>query len=158
MPHLAGERTPHADPDARGAFAGLGLRHDRGALVRAVLEGVAFGLRDSLELVRSLQVPAAVGHVSGGGSRSDLWLQILASILELPLRRVAVSEGAAFGAALLGGVSAGIWGSTGEAIAAAVSVTGVIEPVPAWIEPYREAAQRYQTLYPALRKWQHADV
>src|SRR5205814_10134659 len=72
LPYLAGERTPHADPDARGAFTGLSVRHDRGALVRAVLEGVAFGLRDSLDLIRSLGGPApAVGRVSGGGARSD---------------------------------------------------------------------------------------
>src|SRR5213078_2491147 len=75
LPYLAGERTPHADPAARGAFVGLSLRHDRGALVRAVMEGVAYGLRDSLELLRQLGVKAEVARVSGGGARSDLWLQ-----------------------------------------------------------------------------------
>src|SRR4051812_43783547 len=97
LPYLAGERTPHADPDARGAFAGLSLRHDRGALVRAVLEGVAYGLRDSLDLVAELgdrgRVGIESGRVSGGGARSELWLQIVASVLELPLERVAVEEG-----------------------------------------------------------------
>ena len=73
QPYLQGERTPHADPDARGAFVGLQLRHDRGALVRAVLEGVAYGLRDSLELLRSVGVEAQVGRISGGGARSELW-------------------------------------------------------------------------------------
>src|SRR5207244_4544948 len=82
LPYLAGERTPHADPDARGAFVGLSLRHDRGALVRAVLEGVAFGLRDGLDLVVEMSGPPAVGRVSGGGARSRLWLEILASGLD----------------------------------------------------------------------------
>src|ERR687893_167446 len=85
LPYLAGERTPHADPDARGAFAGLSLRHDRGALVRAVLEGVAYGLRDSLDLLRDLGLAPEVGHVSGGGARSALWLRIVASVLGIPL-------------------------------------------------------------------------
>ena len=85
-PYLAGERTPHADPDARGAFVGLQLRHDRGALVRAVLEGVAFGLRDALDAVRELGVDATVGRASGGGARSELWLRIVASALDLPAR------------------------------------------------------------------------
>src|SRR5439155_11974647 len=102
-PYLAGERTPHADPDARGAFVGLSLRHDRGALVRAVLEGVAYGLRDSLELLHAVGVQPDVGGVSGGGARSALWRQIVASVLDLPLETVAVEEGAAYGAALLAG-------------------------------------------------------
>ena len=109
LPYLAGERTPHADPDARGAFAGLSLRHDRGALVRAVLEGVAFGLRDSLDLIAELGPLPDRGRVSGGGARSEEWLRIVASVLELPLERTAADEGAAFGAALLGGVAGGLW-------------------------------------------------
>jgi xylulokinase len=151
LPYLAGERTPHADPDARGAFVGLELRHDRGALVRAVLEGVAFGLRDSLDLIAALGGTPAVGRVSGGGARSDLWLQIVASALELPLERVAVAEGAAFGAALLGGVAAGAWPDVHAAVAATVKPGKRIEPVPEWVEVYREKRQRYRALYPALR-------
>jgi xylulokinase len=151
LPYLAGERTPHPDPEARGAFAGLSLRHDRGALVRAVLEGVAFGLRDGLDLVAELGGPPAVGRVSGGGARSDLWLQVIASVLELPLERVAVDEGAAFGAALLGGVAAGVWSGVPAAVAATVRVSGRIEPVDEWVEAYRHARPRYTALYPALR-------
>ncbi len=116
LPYLAGERTPHNDPEATGAFVGLTLRHDRGALVRAVLEGVAFAMRDALDLVGS----GALGRVSGGGARSDLWLRIVASVLEVPLERTATDEGAAFGAAVLGGVAAGVW----EAVAAAVRPPG----------------------------------
>jgi len=151
LPYLAGERTPHADPGARGAFVGLSLRHDRGALVRAVLEGVAFGLRDGYDLVVELSGPAAVGRVSGGGARSRLWLEILASVLELPLQRTAADEGASFGAALLGGVAAGVWGDVHEAVSACVRPGEVVEPVEAWIEPYREARERFRALYPALR-------
>ena len=150
LPYLAGERTPHADPDARGAFCGLSLRHDRGALVRAVLEGVAFALRDALDLVGA--DPGVVGRVSGGGARSELWLQILASVLEIELERPAADEGAAFGAALLGGVAAGVWADAGEAVAAAVRPAGSrIAPVASWVPVYREALHRYRGLYPALR-------
>jgi xylulokinase len=151
LPYLAGERTPHVDPDARAAFAGMGLRHDRAALVRAVLEGVAFGLRDCLDLISEVGIEATLGRVSGGGSRSRLWLQILASALELPLEQVAVQEGAAFGAALLGGVAAGIWEDVDAAVAATVRPGVTIEPVSDWVEPYREAQVHFRALYPALR-------
>ena len=150
-PYLAGERTPHADPDARGAFTGLGLRHDRGALVRALLEGVAFGLRDSLDLISELGGRPAVGRVSGGGAHSREWLRIIASVLELPLQRVAVTDAAAFGAALLGGVAAGVWPDVPAAVAATVRPGEVIEPVADWVEPYRVARERFRALYPALR-------
>jgi xylulokinase len=152
QPYLAGERTPYADPDARGAFVGLSLRHERGAVVRAVLEGVAYGLRDSLELVRELGVEAEVGRVSGGGARSPLWLEIVASVLGLPLERTAASEeGAAFGAALLGGVASGAFADAHEAVAACVHVTDRIEPNPDWLSAYDEGYDRYRVLYPALR-------
>jgi xylulokinase len=147
LPYLTGERTPHADASARGSFTGLSVRHDRGALVRAVLEGVACGLRDSFDLVGG----GSLGRASGGGARSDLWLSIVASVLELPLERVAVEEGAAYGAALLGGVAGGVWSDVGEAVAACVRTHGRVEPVAEWIEPYRELLQRYRALYPAIR-------
>ena len=151
LPYLAGERTPHVDPRARAAFAGLSLRHDRGALVRAVLEGVAFGLRDSLELLRALGVEPESARISGGGARSDLWLRIVASVLGLPLERTAAEEGAAFGAALLGGVAAGVYADVPEAVSATVKVRSRIEPEPEWIEPYAVAYHRFRSLYPALR-------
>jgi xylulokinase len=150
LPYLAGERTPHADPDARGAFVGLELRHDTGALARAVLEGVAFGLRDSLDLLSGLGADISVARVSGGGARSELWLQIVASALELPLERVAVDEGAAFGAAILGGVGAGVWEDVHAGVEATVRVRGTVDPVPEWVEVYRERRERYRELYPAL--------
>jgi xylulokinase len=151
LPYLTGERTPHADPDARGAFTGLEIRHDRGALVRAVLEGVACGLRDSLDLVAGLGSSAPErGRASGGGARSELWLKIVASVLELPLERIAVEEGAAYGAALLGGVAGGMWADVHEAVRACVRTRDTVEPVAEWVEPYRELVSRYRGLYPAL--------
>jgi xylulokinase len=154
QPYLTGERTPHADPDARAAFVGLDVRHDRGALVRAVLEGVAFGLRDSLELLRELGVEASVGRVSGGGARSRLWLRIVASVLGIPLERTAVDEGAAYGAALLGGVKEGVFADVHEAVERCVRVRETVEPDPAWIEAYEVLYAEFRRLYPALRPLQ----
>src|SRR6476646_1809238 len=136
LPYLAGERTPHADPSARGMFEGLSLRHGRGGLVRAVLEGVAYGLRDSLELLRGLGVDAQVGRASGGGARSRLWLEIVASVLGIPLELTEVEEGSAYGAALLAGVSNGVFGSAQEAVEACVRVRDRVEPNEAWVEAY----------------------
>ena len=151
LPYLTGERTPHADPGARAAFTGLSARHDRGALVRAVLEGVAYGLRDSLEILRSLGCRLESGRVSGGGARSELWLRIVASVLGLPVERTVVEEGAAYGAALLGGVAGGVFGDVHEAVEACVAVRETIEPDPEWVDAYAEGYDRYRSLYPALR-------
>jgi xylulokinase len=151
LPYLSGERTPHADPDARAAFCGLSVTHGRGAITRSVLEGVAFALRDCLDTVTGAGATPTRGRVSGGGSRSRLWLQIVASALELPLEIMATDQGSAFGAALLGGVAGGVYATLEEASAACVRVTEVVEPVAAWIEPYREARRRFREYYPALR-------
>jgi xylulokinase len=151
LPYLAGERTPHADPHARGAFVGLSLRHDRGALVRALLEGVAYGLRDSLELLVGLGVRAEAGRVSGGGARSAAWRRIVASVLGLPLERTAVEEGAAYGAALLGGVAGGVFSDVHDAVRACVRVGDVVEPDPGWTKIYEAGYERFRAAYPALR-------
>ncbi|MGZ4424928.1 MAG: xylulokinase [Gaiellaceae bacterium] len=151
LPYLAGERTPHADPHARAAFAGLTLRHDRGALIRAVLEGVAYGLRDSLELLRELGVDPRDGRVSGGGARSELWLRILASVLGLPIRRATADEGSAYGAALLGGVAAGVFRDVHEAVATCVRLLDPVDPDPEWVDAYEQGYRRFKLLYPALR-------
>ena len=150
-PYLAGERTPHADPDARAAFTGLSLRHDRGALARATLEGVAYGLRDSLELLRELGVRPEVGRASGGGATSDLWLRIVASVLGLPLERTESEEGSAFGAALLAGVRAGVFEDAADAVARCVRVRDRIEPDADWSPAYERGYERYRKLYPTLR-------
>jgi xylulokinase len=157
-PYLAGERTPHADPDARGAFVGLSLRHDRGALARATLEGVAYGLRDSLELLRDLGVRPDVGRASGGGARSDLWLRIVASVLGLPLERTESEEGSAFGAALLAGVRAGVFADAAEAVARCVRVRDRVEPDPDWSAAYEHGYDRYRLLYPALKPLEEPPV
>ena len=151
LPYLAGERTPHFDPDVRGAFCGLTLTHGRGHLIRAVLEGVAFALRDCLDTVRDVGATADRARVSGGGSRSRLWLRTVASVLELPLEGMATDQGSAFGAALLGGVASGVYSDLDQAAGACVRVTDVIDPVSAWIEPYREMRLRFRDSYPALR-------
>src|SRR3954452_15664311 len=156
LPYLSGERTPHADPHARAAFAGLALRHDRGALVRAVLEGVAYGLRDSLELLRDLGVDPHEGHVSGGGARSELWLRILASVLGLPIRRTTADEGSSYGAALLGGVAAGVFRDMHEAVATCVRLLDPVDPDPEWVDAYEHGYRRFQLLYPALRPLEDA--
>jgi xylulokinase len=150
LPYLVGERTPHANPDARAAFVGLSVRHDRGALVRAVLEGVAYGLRDILELLRDLGVEPTVGRVSGGGSRSDLWLNIVASVLGVPLERMENDDGSAFGAAMLAGVRTGLFGSVQEAVSTCVRARETIDPNPAWLDVYDAGYERFRMLYPAL--------
>jgi len=146
-PYLAGERTPYPDPDARGAFTGLTLRHGRAHLWRAMLEGVAFALRDSLELLRALGVEPSAARVSGGGARSPLWLRIVASALELPLERMQYEEGSAYGAALLAGVRSGRFADVQEAVATCVRVRERVEP--AW--DYGDRYERFRALYPALR-------
>lgn len=146
-PYLAGERTPHADPDVRAAFTGLSRHHDRGALWRAMLEGVAFGLRDSLELLRALGVDSRVARVSGGGARSALWLRIVASALGVPLELTSSPEGSAFGAALLAGVREGTFADARDAVERCVRVTGRIEPE--W--DYDDAYGRFRLLYPELK-------
>ena len=146
-PYLAGERTPHPDPYARGAFTGLSARHDRGALWRAVLEGVAYGLRDSLELLHELGARPETGRVSGGGARSELWLRIVASVLGLPLELTESEEGSAFGAAMLAGVRAGVFADAEDAVARCVRTRRRIEPE--W--DYHAGYVRFRQLYPTLR-------
>jgi xylulokinase len=150
-PYLSGERTPHSDPNARGAFTGLSRRHDRGALARATMEGVAYGVRDSVELLKSLGVVAGVGRISGGGSRSDLWTRIVASVLDLPLERTECDAGSAFGAALLAGVRAGVFADAAEAVERCVRVRERVEPDPAWVDAYARGYQRFRSLYPILK-------
>jgi xylulokinase len=151
LPYLQGERTPHADPDATASFTGLALRHRRADLARAVLEGVAYGLRDSLELLRELGVAPTTGRASGGGARSRIWLEIVASVLGLPLERCVVDEGSAYGAALLAGVAGGTFASAHEAVESCVRVRETVEPNPAWAAAYADGYASYRALYPALR-------
>jgi xylulokinase len=116
-----------------------------------MLEGVAYGLRDSLELLRDLGAEPHVARVSGGGARSELWLRIVASVLGLPLELTESEEGSAFGAALLAGVRVGVFADAHEAVARCVRVRDRIEPDTDWSEVYEHGYERYRTLYPALR-------
>ncbi len=151
LPYLSGERTPHPDPHARGAFVGLTVRHDLRHMTRAVLEGVAYGLRDSLQLM--METGLARPHeirASGGGTRSQLWCQILADVLGTQIATIPDAEGAAYGAALLAAVGAGWFPSADEACAATVTVQPVAEPGDA-ASHYDSHHPIYQELYPALR-------
>jgi xylulokinase len=152
LPYLTGERTPHPDPLARGAFVGLTVRHRRAHLTRAVLEGVAFGLRDSFALMQEAGLPPIRQvRISGGGARSTLWRQIIADVLNAELVTVNTTEGAAFGAALLAGVGAGLWPTVDAACAHTITVTGSTSPQAEAVARYEQAYAVYRDLYPALK-------
>jgi len=152
LPYLIGERTPHADPLARGAFVGLTLRHSKAHLVKAVLEGVTYGLRDSLELLRKTGVSELEQvRLSGGGARSPLWRQILADILGIELVTVNVTEGAAYGAALLAAVGAGIYTSVEEACETTVRILEHTSPLEEHKPLYDHYYAIYRSLYGALK-------
>jgi xylulokinase len=150
LPYLTGERTPHPDPNARGAFVGLTVRHTRAHLTRAVLEGVAFGLRDGLELMRDAGVTMpGEFRASGGGTKSPLWRQIVADVLDVPVVTVGTAEGAAFGAAVLAAVGAGWFASVADAETTLVSSAERTEPRRP--DDYAAAYATYRSLYPALQ-------
>jgi xylulokinase len=152
LPYLTGERTPYPDPLARGAFVGLTVRHTMPHLTRAVLEGVAFGLRDSFELMKNTGL-ASIDQVriSGGGAKSLLWQQILADVFDSELVTVNTTEGAAYGAALLAGVGDGCWPSVDAACEATIRITGKVEPNSEAARRYEDVYSIYRGLYPALR-------
>lgn len=151
LPYLSGERTPHADPWARGAFVGLTLKHGRAHLTRSVLEGVAFGLRDNLALMEEVGLGRIEEvRLSGGGARSPEWRRIVADVLEVDLVTVETAEGAAFGAALLAGVGAGAWPSVEEACGEAVGLGETLVPEREASAAYEEAYRRFRAHYPAL--------
>ncbi len=150
LPYLSGERTPYPDPHARGTFFGITLRHGKEHFVRAVLEGVAYGLCDSLELMRALGLDISQVRASGGGARSPLWRQILADVFDSEIALVNITEGAAFGAALLAGVGAGVYANVEAACAATIVVTDAVKPGPA-VSVYGDYYQVYRKLYPALK-------
>ncbi|HVN53280.1 MAG TPA: xylulokinase [Anaerolineaceae bacterium] len=152
LPYLTGERTPYPDPLARGAFVGLTVRHAMPHLTRAVLEGVAFGLRDSMELIRG----AGLGEirqvrVSGGGARSPLWRQILADVMNTEMVTVNTTEGAAYGAALLAGVGAGAWETIPQACEATIHTVECTQPEGNAAGVYERLYAEYRALYPALK-------
>lgn len=152
LPYLTGERTPYPDPLARAGFVGLTLRHARPHMTRAVLEGVAFGLRDNMELMKQSGLGQITQvRVSGGGAKSALWRQILADVMDSELVTVNTTEGAAYGAAVLAGVGAGTWASVPEACAAAVKVVDRVTPQSRQVAVYETLYPLYRGLYPALK-------
>jgi xylulokinase len=158
LPYLTGERTPYADPLARGAFIGLTINHERRHLIRAVLEGVAFGLRDCLELMRSIGVTVADQiRATGGGSASSVWRQILADVMEIPIATTSTSEGAAYGAALLAAVGSGWFPTAQDACRSAVEVADTIAPS-GDSSVYGTQYDRYRALYPALAATFHSPL
>lgn len=153
LPYLTGERTPHPDPLARAAFVGLTVRHTQPHMTRAVLEGVGFGLRDSFELMKSVGLSSIRQvRISGGGARSSLWRQILAALLNSELVTVNTTEGAAYGAALLAGVGAGIWPAVESACQQLIRVTGSTQPDAGTAERYEAIYAQYRQLYPTLKE------
>ncbi len=152
LPYLTGERTPHPDPLARGAFVGLTVRHTKAHMTRSVIEGVSFGLRDSMELLKN----AGLGEikqvrVSGGGARSALWRQMLSDVMNTELVTVNTTEGAAFGAALLAGVGFGTWKTVEESCNATIKTLDKTTANPAAVATYEQYYRQYTALYPALK-------
>lgn len=150
-PYLMGERTPHLDPHARAALVGLTANHTRAHVIRAILEGVAFSLRDTFEIFKEMSVPVETIRLGGGGARSNLWRQIQADVYGHEVEVVEAEEGAAYGAALLAGVGGGAWSSVDAACAEVVRVAGRVKPQPDTVELMNRQYEAFRALYPALR-------
>jgi xylulokinase len=155
LPYLMGERTPHLDARARGMWFGLTAAHTRGHLIRSILEGVAFSLRDSLEIFKELGIPVEQIRASGGGSRSFFWRQIQADIYGKELVTLRTSEGSALGAALLAGVGAKIYSSVEESARQAIQIRERMAPIAANVREYDRFYQVYRSLYPSVRDLAH---
>ena len=145
-----GERTPHLDSNARAALIGLTANHQRRHVVRAILEGVAFSLRDSLSIFSHIGVPVNRIRLGGGGARNSLWRQIQAEVYGMDVETVVAEEGAAFGAAILAAVGSGAWPSVDQACESIVKTAARTQPDPANIRRMNEVYTRYRRLYPAL--------
>jgi xylulokinase len=146
-----GERTPHLDPNARGALLGLSAGHTRGHVVRAILEGVAFSLKDSFTIFEEMKVPVGTVRLGGGGARSVLWRQIQADVYEREVEVLSAEEGAAYGAAILAGVGAGSWSTVDEACSAVVRVAQRVAPDQWSAAVMRESYEKFRRAYPMLR-------
>jgi xylulokinase len=150
-PYLMGERTPHLDPNARGTLTGLAASHSRAHVTRAILEGVAFSLKDTFSLFAGMQVPVRTVRLGGGGARSPLWRQIQADVYSHEVEILAAEEGAAYGAALLAGVGAKFWASVDEACDAVVKVQQRVEPNLSAVKALAIQYENFRRLYPALK-------
>jgi xylulokinase len=156
-PYLMGERTPHCDPNIRAAFVGLAANHSRGHLIRAVMEGVAFSLRDTLRIFDEMHLPVHTLRLGGGGARSALWRQIQADVFGRAVETVIAEEGAAYGAAILAGVGGGVWPTVDDACEALVHTNRITHPDPGVVARMNERYEEYRRIYPALRRIQHRD-
>ncbi len=152
LPYLTGERTPHADPNARGVFMGLGLRHTKAHMARAIIEGVCYGLRDSLEILREMHLPIEEVRNTGGGARSPFWRQMQSDVFKTPLVAMQIDEGAAFGAALLAGVAGGVWPDVPAACAATVRTKEPVRPNRKASAIYNKYHPTYRSLYRSLKR------
>jgi xylulokinase len=153
LPYLMGERSPHNDPFAKGAFVGMSLDTGRGDMLQAVFEGVAYALRDSLEVARSLGVAPERTTICGGGAKSPLWRKIVANVMNLKVDTVEVEEGPAYGGAMLAAVACGTFATVEEAAAKIVRRHDTTEPEPELVEKYEKGYQKFKTLYPALKEF-----
>lgn len=151
LPYLMGERTPHNDPAARGAFIGMSMNTTRGDMTLAVLEGVTFALRDAVEIARSFGVTVNRVRLIGGGAKSNLWCQLVANILDVTVEKLACEEGPGYGAAMLAAVGCGAFSSVSEAAAQLIRVTDTIEKDKDLVEKYNKKYQVFRELYPALK-------
>jgi xylulokinase len=153
LPYLMGERTPYSDPDAKGCFVGMTAMTERGHMTRAVLEGVAFGLYDSLKILEELGVPITQIRVIGGGAKSALWKQILADIFAFQIQEINTNQGGALGAAILAAVGAKRYATVDEGCKAMIKVVSRINPISENVERYKKIYPLYVDLYADLKKW-----
>jgi xylulokinase len=152
LPYLMGERTPHLDAAARGGWIGLTAKHTRAHLLRALIEGVSYSLKDCLEVIESLGSPVSVVRASGGGARSAFWRQILAAVFDRPIATLQTQEGSAYGAALLAMAGTGHYGSVVEACKAAIHEKQRLEPDRGMAAAYARGYPIFRALYPALKQ------
>ncbi|RPI86900.1 MAG: xylulokinase, partial [Planctomycetaceae bacterium] len=152
LPYLTGERTPHADPHARGAWIGLSLRHGRAHLARSVIEGATYAMRDSLEIIRELRIPAKEVRLSGGGARSGFWRQLQADVYGMKVVTTNSHEGPAYGVALLAAVGTGAYKSIVEACQATIKVVDGAAPQAKARKVYDAEYPLYQRMYRSLKE------
>ena len=152
LPYLYGERTPHADADARGVFFGISGKHKRGHFIRSVMEGVSFGLRDSLELIKERGVEIDEIRLIGGGAKSELWQQITADIFGESISILNIEQGPAFGAAIIAGVGAGVFPDFESIVEELVDVVKTVEPIKENVKKYNDSYKIYQSLYKDLEE------
>lgn len=151
LPYLMGERSPHNDPDARGVFFGMSMDTSRADMTQAVLEGVAFALRDSLEVAKSLGIKIERTKICGGGAKSPLWKQIIANVMNIKVDVLEVEEGPSLGGAMLAAVGCGVYPDVETAGKKLAKVVDTVEPTPELAAKYEERYQKFKELYPAMK-------